>query len=220
MDSESFKYHGAEIGQAWSHYRHIEETRTKYLSFFATVVLAATGFLTTVLKDASALSLVQVAMIAVFLLLLFAFSITLWANLIRVGIVLDSYDVILERTREAVHGSASPLVKLWLVRQRFPPDVRDGTVFDPQAAACSLVYGVLVVLLIGEVFLALLAWHSESAEGRPLAFVLFAIASGMFFILIVGRSKAKRIQSHVESNGLRSGTELPAFAAAQEAVDV
>ena len=74
----------AEVTQAWIHYRHLEETRTKYLSFFATVILTSAGFLVTLLKDIDKFDPAQlVGSISVFCFLLFIFSFFIWANISR-----------------------------------------------------------------------------------------------------------------------------------------
>jgi hypothetical protein len=144
-----------EVSQAWTHYRHIEETRTKYLSFFATVVLGSSGFLITVLKDLKNFDPIQlVVSLSIFVLFLFLFSFFIWANIVRMGFVLSAYDQVIQEARSR---TLSEEVALNLnIRTKIPNFVSKG-IFRVQLAASSIVLGVCVLLCAGEVYLGYLA---------------------------------------------------------------
>jgi len=137
----------AEITQAWQHYRHMEETRTKYLSFFATVILTSTGFFINLLKDINSFDPTQfITLASIFFFLLFIFSYFIWANITRIGFVLGAYEVIMSETRKHLLGVNSTGFQLWNIRARIPPAVSTG-IFRIQSAASAIVLGVCMLLL-------------------------------------------------------------------------
>lgn len=127
VKEKSDAYLLAEITQAWLHFRHMEETRTKYLSFFATVILASTGFFITLTKDIKNFESARfIALVSIFCFLLIAFSYFIWANIILIGFVLREYDVIISETRKHMLGANSSGYQLWNIRARIPPTVSSG----------------------------------------------------------------------------------------------
>jgi hypothetical protein len=190
MKNKADAYLSTEVTQAWEHYRHMEETRTKYLSFYATVILTSAGFLVTLMKDFSAFDPGQfIASVSVFAFLLFVFSYFIWANITRIGFVLAAYEVILSETRKYMLGAESAGYHLWNVRARIPPAVSSG-VFRIQSAASAIVLSVCLLLLSAEAYMSYVIlsgtvraplWHGYVIGG--FALLILALVSHGFLRL-------------------------------------
>jgi hypothetical protein len=191
MDIEkSEAYQTQELSQAWDHYRHIEETRTKYLGFYGAAVAAATGFLVTILKEQNAFESIRLLTAATATAcMLFAFSVVVWASVVRMGAVMNTYEHILEDSRARVHCKDHTLVSLWNVRSRLPDQVKRG-IFSVHAG----VEGTMLLtcwLLI--VFTGVLAFFALSEPRFPFIAHLFhfvvpvAMLAMVIYAHIVGR---------------------------------
>lgn len=168
----------AELSQAWTHYRHLEETRTKYLAFFATVILTSCGFLVTLLKDINKFDQVQLtASISIFCFLLFVFSFFIWANISRIGFVLASYETIMKETRKHMLGADSTGYRLWDIRTRIPPTVSNG-IFSIQSAASAIVLSVCVLFFSAEVYMSYSVFTGRVSAPSWLGYAIgsFAVA--------------------------------------------
>ena len=138
----------AELDQAWSHYRHLEETRGKYLNFFFTIFLASIGFMLTLAKDFDVKVTVETYFgFAVFVFSLFLISAILLAAIVRIGYVLSSYENIMKETRKYFHGESSPVLDVWDIRKGIPSSVNKG-VFSIQKSSRALVMCVCLMLSI------------------------------------------------------------------------
>ena len=120
-----------EIDQAWTHYRHLEEMRFKYLSLLigllgtsAAALIAAFQYL---LKSPITLP-VGVGLPA---LVLFLYGVTqmLLTAIIRIGYVLAAYEDIMYHTRAHFCGLDSYAFKVWSVRERISKPMK-GTLFS------------------------------------------------------------------------------------------
>ncbi|MCD0418900.1 hypothetical protein LOC51_16950 [Rubrivivax sp. JA1024] len=143
----------AEATQAWNHYRHLEETRRNYLAFHSATTLTSLGFLATIGKDIASLDVVVLsAVVSGFLVFLFVLSFFVWANLLRIGYVLQAYEEIMTETRRFALGSESPAFKLWNIRDRLPGVVRL-KVFTVQNAANYLALLSCALVCIAQILL-------------------------------------------------------------------
>lgn len=164
LRNQSETYLLSEITQAWSHYRHLEEMRTKYLSFFATIVLTSAGFLVTLLKDITKFESTHlIGSVSVFVFLVFLFTYFIWANISRIGYVLAAYETIMTETRRLMLGSNCSAFRLWAIRDRIPPAVSSG-IFRIQLAASSMVLSVCVLLFGAEGYLAFVTVTGKVAQ--------------------------------------------------------
>lgn len=189
LKNQTETYLLAEITQAWTHYRHMEETRTKYLAFFATVIITSGGFLVTLLKDIDKFDPVQlVASISVFCFLLFLFSFFVWANISRIGFVLASYETILNETRKYMLGAGSAGYRLWDIRTRIPPTVSKG-VFRIQSAASAIVLSVCVLLLSAEAYMSYTVFTGAVAAPTWLGCVI--AGSALAIVVLVGHASVR-----------------------------
>ncbi len=176
LKNQTEAYLLAEIAQAWSHYRHLEETRTKYLAFFATVILTSGGFLVTLLKDLDKFDQVQlIASISAFCFLLFVFSFFIWANISRIGFVLKSYETVMNETRKYMLGADSAGYRLWDIRTRIPPSVSTG-IFGIQSAASDIVFSVCVMLFVAQAYMSYIVFAGKAPAPLWLAYALAGMA--------------------------------------------
>ena len=158
----------------------LEETRTKYLSFFATVILTSAGFVVTLMKDFGKFEPSQfIASVSIFALLLFVFSYFLWANITRIGFVLAAYEGILSETRRYMLGTGNAGLRLWDIRARIPPAVSSG-VFRIQWAASAIVLSVCALLLAAETYMSFVVFSGIVVAPRWLGYV-----TGVFALAIV-----------------------------------
>lgn len=210
LSETSISYQISELPQAWEQYRHIEETRTKYLAFFATVVVAATGFLVTLLKDALTVVDFRLTLAAsITTAVVFAFSFVIWANIVRMGTVLAQYDVILETSRAAAHGSEHPLLRLWLVRARLPPEVQRG-IFSVQSGGERIVLGTCWLLFGVQSTLAYFLFSDNCVAISPhVAVALSAIF--MLVVLVYGHISRQKVRVHAKKAREGQPFEVPRF---------
>ncbi|GGP24701.1 hypothetical protein [Silvimonas amylolytica] len=157
-DERKDSYITAEISQAWTHYRHMEEMRTKYLSFYSTVIIASAGFFVNLAKDERDIVTPHLFFpLSIFTLLLFVFSLAVWANIYRIGHIVWVYGNILQETRKSVLKETNPAYVRWQVRKHIPPSVSGG-LFSIQSAASYIVSGVCLVLTGMQVVLTMKAY--------------------------------------------------------------
>lgn len=135
---------------AWSHYRHIEETRRNYLAFHVATILGSLVFLATLAKGLTEADHGFLAwVVTVYLTVLFGFSFLVWANVLRMGYVLDAYEDIMRETRKVLFAGDEETMQLWTVRDRLPPVVSWG-IFCPQRAAIWLTLGSCVAICFAQ----------------------------------------------------------------------
>ena len=97
-----------ELDQSWEHYRHLEDTRVKYLGFYFTILLGSIGIVATIgprvpqKPDGIALLLVFAS---AYLAAFFAMNMIIYAAVRRLGVVLKSYDTIMTNIREYFRGA-------------------------------------------------------------------------------------------------------------------
>jgi hypothetical protein len=188
-----------EVSQAWTHYRHLEETRTKYLSFFAATTLTSVGFLVTLSKDATTFDQVQLALLtSVFLFFLFMFSAFVWANVLRIGYVLAAYEDILRETRRYRLAAYPAAVTLWDIRSRLPETVRGG-IFSIQQAAIYMIMSVCFFIMVAQSYLSALVLAGELQSKKwfayPLPFWLLPaimLVALVYAVICISRANAQR----------------------------
>lgn len=186
LKNQTETYLLAEMAQAWTHYRHMEETRTKYLAFFATVILTSGGFLVTLLKDIDKFDPVQlIASISAFCFLLFVFSFFIWANISRIGFVLASYETIMNETRKYMFGAASTGYRLWDIRAKIPPTVSKG-IFRIQFAASAIVLSVCLLLFFAEAYMGYMILAGTVHAPSWLGYVILGFAAAI--VVFVGHA--------------------------------
>jgi len=186
-----------ESTQTWVHYRHMEETRTKYLSFFATVILTSSGFLVTLLKDIEKFDPLHFSVsVSFFLLLLFLFSYFIWANIVRISFVLSAYEIIMSEIRAFMLVRGSTAFNLWNVREKVPQEVSKG-IFRISSAASTIVLGICVSLLFGEAYISFLVLTRAILAPMWVGYImgLFVVVGGILLVNAkVGLSRALKFQ--------------------------
>lgn len=97
----------AEFKEAWLHYRHVENNRTKYLGFFFTIILTSIGFIVTILyNDGKFVSPNQPVTFGLLILVWFLNVITtfIYTAVFKVRFVLYHYEAVLKSTRTLIYG--------------------------------------------------------------------------------------------------------------------
>jgi hypothetical protein len=159
-----------ELDQAWSHYRHLEEMRYKYLSALITLLTASAAALLAGIKfllpGNGSLSNVLALGLSYFISLLFVWSALFLTAMIRIGYVLNAYEDIINTTHEHFWGHHSNAHRMWCVRDRIPQDIR-GHFFSLQKNAVLLLYVVGLALATLQLVLEWELWRRSHYLYRP-----------------------------------------------------
>jgi hypothetical protein len=180
--------------QAWNHYRHLETTRTQYLGFFFTVLVASIGLAVGLLKDVKPPDLPAV-LFGLFVLAEVVFLITLglYTAIKKTGYVLKRYETIINSVRNKSDFASSKDFPFDLSDMiDYPAAVLDAKVYSVQRTA-ELTLGVISVGLISLLLISagyivfgsslkFSCWHKMSSiiivvsSAVYLAFVFFPLA--------------------------------------------
>lgn len=165
-----------EGGQAWEHYRHVENERNSYLVFFFTVSLASVALIVTLPLWAGCV----ISCAAASLGLLVYWSVE------RFRYILKFYDGLIIEIREALAGGAGEeaegFVQRAYVRQHLPLGVTS-RLTGPQAAAevsSGAATAAFALLPVGS--LVSLAWVSDYPSGERAAVVATAVYSVLLVV--------------------------------------
>lgn len=85
--------------ESWSHYRHIEDARLRYLSFFFTASLGSTAIVAPVIAAAAVGTNLKLIAGAAFLAVFLAFTFFVFVAVNRFGWVLRHYDIAMRANR-------------------------------------------------------------------------------------------------------------------------
>ncbi|MEM9649400.1 MAG: hypothetical protein AAF969_13050, partial [Bacteroidota bacterium] len=93
----------SEYNQAWEHYRHLENARTRYMNFFFTALFAIIGLYSTLLNiDEFKLGGLQVVLGIILLQIFLLFSLFIFVNITRIGRVLVGYNAVKKKLRKSL----------------------------------------------------------------------------------------------------------------------
>jgi hypothetical protein len=107
-----------EFNQAWDHYRHLENVRTKYMNFFFTAVFAVFGLYTALFKvDQFNLDDFDLIIVLVLINTFSIFTLFVFINITRIGNVLDGYSNIIKRLRVLLYGKKKLIPEKISVRE-------------------------------------------------------------------------------------------------------
>ncbi len=168
-----------EIDQAWSHYRHLEEMRFKYLSLLIGLLGTSAAALIAafqILLRNNVTPAIGVGLPCI-VLLLYGFAQLLQTAIIRIGYVLLAYEDIMYQTRAHFCGVGSYAFDLWRIRTRIGSSM-SGNLFSLQRNAVVLLSVVCGSLGLVE---AALLW---SLWGQPNH--LLRVIPAMSVLLIFG----------------------------------
>jgi len=90
----------AEYSQAWQHYRHLEDARTKYMNFFFTALFAIIGLYSALLNLKVEIGELQTIIGIVLILMFMMFTLYIYINITRIGKVLKGYNKVKGTLRE------------------------------------------------------------------------------------------------------------------------
>lgn len=148
-----------EFKEAWSHYRHVESDRSRYLSFFFTIVLATIGFLITITKDIGSGSTLSPWFIPGIFFLFWLLNVLAWfiyAGIKKSGHVLAHYDQVMWRIRDMVYDEPQKMRQLLSIRRAHP--VMMMRTFSTQGLAEGLLLCAGILFDITAGFLIFATW--------------------------------------------------------------
>ncbi|NKI30586.1 hypothetical protein [Croceivirga thetidis] len=98
----------AEYSQAWSHYRHLENTRIRYMNFFFTALFAIIGLYSTLLNLKKVeIGELQVILGMILLQIFILFTLFILINVTRIGRVLKGYQGVKGNLRQLLFSQSS-----------------------------------------------------------------------------------------------------------------
>ena len=182
------KHVGREWEQAWNQYRHIESTRSQYLGFFFTVLVASISVAIGLLKDVKIDDKTTVIFgLLVLAFIVFLITIGLFTAIKKIGYVLRRYEKIMNSVREESDFVSSEAFPFNLAHMRgYPREVLDSGLFSVQRSA-------EIVLAVGSILLvALLVWLTVFFFISPLEFegwhkglgVATAVCAGIYALAV------------------------------------
>ncbi len=110
----------SELDQAWAHYRHLEETRTKYLNFFFTILLGSAAFWGTVLRRENLEPNAVIFGFYVYAFFLFVVIAVIYAAIKKIGVTRDQYEDIIHITHEYLFKGNKGAVGLYKITEKHP----------------------------------------------------------------------------------------------------
>jgi hypothetical protein len=139
-----------EFSEAWAHYRHLEVSRSKYLGFFFTVILATSGFVITIFKEFSSsqepwvyFGLLSLSWVVAVL------SFFIFTTIKKAGFVLRHYEDVMRRVRYLSYEDPVAIDALMNVREKNNP-VMKMMLFSTQQTAELIPFGATVLICIVE----------------------------------------------------------------------
>jgi hypothetical protein len=175
--------------QAWNHYRHLETTRTQYLGFFFTVLIASIGLAVGLLKDVKHSDLPAV-LFGLFVLAEVVFLITLglYTAIKKMGYVLKRYHIIIRSVRNESDFASSKDFPFNLSDMiDYPAAVLDAKVYSVQRTA-ELTLGVIAVGLIS--LLLISVWYIVFGSSLnfscwyKMSSIILVISSAIYFVFV------------------------------------
>jgi|GEM_PF-5377526 len=174
-----------EFDQAWNHYRHIEDQRSKTMNYFYTIVLGITVLFVNYFKDKN-LQLSYVACIGISMLLLLVFIYTFFAytSVRKASKVLNHYENVMEIIRKLYYKDERSL-KLLYVRKTLRKS-KISKLFSVQSTSESTLLGTMLVILIIEILIYMFFFQitNSSTQLKNFLFLNFIIIAMIFVIII------------------------------------
>ena len=170
-----------EFQEAWSHYRHIEESRSQYLGFFFIVMLSSIGFLISLSQNLDLMtSSWSVFGILILFWLLYILTFFMFVSVRKMGVVKKHYEDVIARIREHFYIDEPDLNKILNIRDK-KHQVMQSSLFSVQTSAEYILIGSCIILTLIEVigFFILAMWQ------KYIIAVLAAIMILMLFHVIL-----------------------------------
>ena len=175
----------AEFAEAWSHYRHIESTRQKYLTLFFGFLAGISGLITTLASKVDIKNILSVAGLASLLWTFSVFSGLLFANTRKMGRVLRGYENTMKEVREIAYGEQyESYISRLSVRSTGDPVMRMN-IYRLQVVS-EVVFAASALFFAGTlIFLTVLTWVTADALVKA-AFIFGALtASGLILYILI-----------------------------------
>ncbi len=180
-----------EFHQAWEHYRHLENARTKYMNFFFTALFAIIGLYSAIIKiDQFKLEEIDL-LIGFFLIIVFSvFTLYVLINVTRIGWIITGYSGVMNQLRINMYGEKSIPEKI---------SVRDYLPFESSHKIYSIQYSAETLLKSSLLLMTLLAlsiivfdwsffcWHNRLLVITCLILVL------IFEIVVIQKGRKKKL---------------------------
>lgn len=143
--------------QAWNHYRHLESSRSQYVGFFFTVLLAtisiAIGFMKGITLDSK--PIVIFGLIGL-IFVDFFITISIFIIIKKTGYVLRRYEIIIETVREEFGVESSEKLPFDLADMKdYPSQVFDSKIFSVHRST-EIILGFSCFLFVALLITALL----------------------------------------------------------------
>lgn len=190
MDSASTDLLKQEFTEAWNHYRHLENDRTRYLGFFFTLLIASIGLLLNALATVSPTSPTPYWFVpGVFLLawLFDALSLFIYANIKKSAFILRHYFNIMWRIRELIYEDPPKMHQLLSVAETHP--IVKSMWFSHQKLSEMLLLSACFLLDVAQAVLIALGWrHHLSPHWVVACMAVLAVALLSVQAIVFGKA--------------------------------
>jgi hypothetical protein len=197
FSSEALDFFKEEFKEAWSHYRHIEDQRSKYLGISFTIVLGTIGYIAAIAKYFSPYSDLPLIVIAIFpfTTCVFVFLTLLLMALVKCEHLLEFYYRSWNWIRSNVYGSQSQyLIKKLDIRSR-SEYIYTSSFFNIQKMLKFLIFIFLLFIFLGQILVLKSAWNQLDSYMRFLSIACLLLILFFSFVAYLLYSKTKPTHS-------------------------
>ena len=174
-----------EYSQAWQHYRHLENARTKYMNFFFTALFAIIGLYSALLNLKVEIGKIQTVIGIVLILMFMMFTLYIYINVTRIGKVLKGYNGVKGRLRNLLFTKTG--VPMGISVTHYLPKKKKKKIFSVQSSAQTM---LLISLFFTNIFSVISIsnnWNELSIKYLvTLLLILFVVL--LFEIVVIIRN--------------------------------
>jgi len=184
----------AEFTEAWSHYRHIEATRQKYLTLFFGFLGGISGLLSTLASKIDLKAPLSIAGLAGLLYTFSIFSALLFANTKKMGCVLHGYERTLKVVREIAYGVDFAAYESRLSVRTTEDPIMKMNIYRLQVVS-EVVFATSAILFAGTIFALLVAANANISIVLTALLLVGATTSlGLILYILLAPVLLKKIE--------------------------
>lgn len=171
----------SEYSQAWEHYRHLENTRIRYMNFFFTALFAIIGLYSTLLDlRQTDIGELQIILGIVLLQIFILFSLFIFINITRIGRVLNGYNGVKGRLRQLLFDNS--FVPEGISVHDYLGKRYSFKIFSVQTSSRVM---LILSILFTNVFSCISFWSNWDAISQAYKWTLIVLFSVVLFVEVI-----------------------------------
>lgn len=188
-----------EFNQAWSHYRHIESERNKFLGFAFTLILGSTGFIIAIMKDfdPTSDSLWVIIGLSVFVNLIGIILVLLLGMILKSKYLCWHYIAVWQWVRTQIYGNKDEQIKAHVDLYKQENEIFKSKTFAHQHIIAILIWIFIAAIIMVQLASFVFLWWKLDLSMRIIAFTMSAIlvCAICVYAIVYFRKKPKTEQS-------------------------